>query len=387
MPAGVANVDAPADLFGGFKTLLVATGAFPENNKQAQYMSLEVTHLKKIYKKRFTTRPPLTAVDDITFRIAPGEIYSLLGPNGAGKSTTIKMIAGLVLPTSGEIKISGKTGRGPSYQRLSAILEGTRNVYWRLTPLENLHYFANLRGVPSRVVKEKAPRLLEELNIDAKKKNQSQHLSRGMLQKLALAAALITDPEVLLLDEPTLGLDVESGRRIKDMILRLAREEGRTILLTTHQMDLVEEIADRVGIINHGKLIQEGTLPELRAVFKSHIYRLRIKGELRWDPEWQTRGLQLIQKQGDVHLFELDLKDSAGVGVLLDYLSRKQTADPELELLSLHRVTDELEEIFLRVLKPDRSGQVAPNKGAGRDVPASQQSKNDGSANGQEAES
>ena len=83
MPAGVANVDAPADLFGGFKTLLVATGAFPENNKQAQYMSLEVTHLKKIYKKRFTTRPPLTAVDDITFRIAPGEIYSLLGPNGA----------------------------------------------------------------------------------------------------------------------------------------------------------------------------------------------------------------------------------------------------------------------------------------------------------------
>lgn len=318
-------------------------------------MSLEVQNLRKVYQKRFTTRPPLTAVDDISFHIKPGEIYSLLGPNGAGKSTTIKMIAGLVLPTSGEIRIAGKKGSAPSYQKLSAILEGTRNVYWRLTPLENLHYFANLRGVPSRLVKEKAPRLLEELNIDAKKKNQSQHLSRGMLQKLALAAALITDPEVLLLDEPTLGLDVESGRRIKDMILRMARDEGRTILLTTHQMDLVEEIADRVGIINHGKLIQEGTLPELRAIFKSHIYRLRIKGTIDWDQSWKDRGLQLVQTQGDVHLYEMDLKNGQGVSELLGYLSAKQNQDPEMEILSCHRVTDELEEIFLRVLKPKKS--------------------------------
>lgn len=318
-------------------------------------MSLEVQNLRKVYQKRFTTRPPLTAVDDISFHIKPGEIYSLLGPNGAGKSTTIKMIAGLVLPTSGEIRIAGKKGSAPSYQKLSAILEGTRNVYWRLTPLENLHYFANLRGVPSRLVKEKAPRLLEELNIDAKKKNQSQHLSRGMLQKLALAAALITDPEVLLLDEPTLGLDVESGRRIKDMILRMARDEGRTILLTTHQMDLVEEIADRVGIINHGKLIQEGTLPELRAIFKSHIYRLRIKGTIDWDQSWKDRGLQLLQTQGDVHLYEMDLKNGQGVSELLGYLSAKQNQDPEMGILSCHRVTDELEEIFLRVLKPKKS--------------------------------
>ncbi|MBI39096.1 MAG: hypothetical protein CMF59_05825 [Leptospiraceae bacterium] len=317
-------------------------------------MSLEVKNLKKIYQKRFTTRPPLTAVDDISFQIRPGEIYSLLGPNGAGKSTTIKMIAGLVLPTSGEIHIAGKKGSSPSYQKLSAILEGTRNVYWRLTPLENLHYFANLRGVPSSRVKERAPMLLEELNIDAKKKNQSQHLSRGMLQKLALAAALITDPEVLLLDEPTLGLDVESGRRIKDMILRMARDEGRTILLTTHQMDLVEEVSDRVGIINHGKLIQEGTLPELRAVFKSHIYRLRIKGEISWEESWQNRGLRLIQKQNDVQLYELDLKDSVGVSDLLAYLAQKQKQDSELEILSCHRVTDELEEIFLRVLRPEQ---------------------------------
>ncbi|MCB1166182.1 MAG: ABC transporter ATP-binding protein [Leptospiraceae bacterium] len=318
-------------------------------------MSLEVRNLRKVYSKRFTTKPPLLAVDDISFQIKPGEIYSLLGPNGAGKSTTIKMIAGLVLPTSGEIKIAGKNSSGPSYQRLSAILEGTRNVYWRLTPLENLHYFANLRGVPSRLVKEKAPALLRELNIDAKKKNQSQHLSRGMLQKLALAAALITDPEVLLLDEPTLGLDVESGRKIKDMILRLAREEGRTILLTTHQMDLVEEIADRVGIINHGKLIQEGTLPELRAIFQSHIYRLRLKGRLKWADKWKkAHGLTLVQRQGDVDLYEIDLKDAKGVSGLLRYLAGEQSKNKKLELLSLHRVTDELEEIFLRVLRPDR---------------------------------
>ena len=110
-----------------------------------------------------------------------------------------------------------------------------------------------------------------------------------------------------------------------------------------------------MGIINHGQLIQEGTLPELRAIFKSHIYRLRIKGELQWEERWQNQGLRLIQKQNDVYLYELDLKDSAGVSHLLSFLSTKQEQDPQLEILSCHRVTDELEEIFLRVLRPNEN--------------------------------
>jgi len=244
-------------------------------------MSLRVASLKKTFTSGFFHRKKsVEAVKDISFEIRPGEIYALLGPNGAGKSTTIKMIAGLILPTSGEIYYQNQNIKDLNYnlhKKLSAVLEGTRNVYWRLNPEENLHYFANLRGIKSRDIKDRVNELLGLMDIEAKKKNQSQHLSRGMLQKLALSMALVTDPEIILLDEPTLGLDVASSRKIKDVILLLAKKHNKTILLTTHQMSLVEQIADRVGIINHGKIMQEGSVPALRRLFKTSVYRFRIK--------------------------------------------------------------------------------------------------------------
>ena len=165
-------------------------------------MSLEVKNLTKIFPKLLFKKKSFKAVDNLSFQIKEGEVYALLGPNGAGKTTTIKMIAGLVNPTSGNIMLDGHelNNQNKAYKSLSAVLEGTRNVYWRLTPVENLYYFANLRGIPSHKIKDKVEPLLAFLEIDAKKENQSQHLSRGMLQKLALAVALITEPKILLLD-------------------------------------------------------------------------------------------------------------------------------------------------------------------------------------------
>lgn len=308
---------------------------------------LQVDRLNKFYKKPLSLKPGLHAVRDVSFQIEPGQIYALLGPNGAGKSTIIKMIAGLILPSSGTIRMKGEPlATGEHYKQLSAILEGTRNVYWRLTPLENLHYFANLRGISSTRIEGRVGELLQLLEIDAKKKNQSQHLSRGMLQKLALASALITEPKLLLLDEPTLGLDVGSARKIKEMIRHLARNEGRMILLTTHQMDLVEELADRVGIIRQGRLVVEGSLSELRSIFKSNIYRFRVRGRFRLPRPWAVQyAARIISSQPDYTEIEADCHDRAGVYAMLDDLQKAKK-----EILSMGRVVEDLEEIFLRVL-------------------------------------
>lgn len=311
-------------------------------------MSVQVHDLTKVYRTPLSRKPPLEAVREVSFRIGSGEIYALLGPNGAGKSTIVKMLAGLIVPTSGTIllndrRLSGRDAK--AYKELSAVLEGIRNVYWRLTPLENLHYFANLRGVRSAVIEERALSLLEMLDIQAKKANQSQHLSRGMLQKLALATALITDPDILLLDEPILGLDVESARRIKDVLLRLARDEGKTILLTTHQMDLVEELADRVGILRRGELIREGTLAGLKSIFKSYVYRFRIKGKFKIPDGWSRYNARFGSVRPDATEIELDCKNNAGVYQIISALKREGR-----EIISLERVAEDLEDLLLMVL-------------------------------------
>ncbi|HNN75602.1 MAG TPA: ABC transporter ATP-binding protein [Leptospiraceae bacterium] len=314
-------------------------------------MSLQVVNLKKTYKNPLSRKPPFEAVRGVSFEIKPGEIYALIGPNGAGKSTIIKMIAGLIVPSSGDVMLDGKKlgSETAAYKKLSAVLEGTRNVYWRLTPLENLHYFANLRGISTTEIREKSVQLLKTLEIEGKKKNQSQHLSRGMLQKLALGAALITDPQIILLDEPTLGLDVGSSRKIKEMMLELTRKHGKSILLTTHQMDLVEEVADRAGIIREGKIVREGTIPELRNVFRNHIYRFSVRGKFKLPPEWQKKyGAALLSGQNDHTEWEMDCKKPEGLYTVLSALGKKK-----LQIISMHKPVEDLEEIFMRTLSEE----------------------------------
>jgi ABC-2 type transport system ATP-binding protein len=312
-------------------------------------MLLQVDSLSKIFKTPFSRKPPMVAVKDVSFQIKPGEVYALLGPNGAGKSTIIKMIAGLIIPTSGSIRIGYKDTSGKSivYKHLSAVLEGARNVYWRMNPLENLYYFANLRGITSNEIESKTHEILKELNIDAKKKNQSQHLSRGMLQKLALGVGLITNPELLLLDEPTLGLDVESARKMRDMIRHLTHVEGRSVLLTTHQMELVEELADRVGILRNGSLIQEGTLSELKSIFHSYIYKIKIRGEWKISDSIQKQfSISKVSTTGDSMEFDLDCTDREGIYKFLEHLKNEK-----IEIVHFYRMEEDLEEIFLRVLR------------------------------------
>ena len=201
--------------------------------------AIEIESLSKTYNKG--KRAQVRAVQVLSFAVLAGQVFGFLGPNGAGKTTTIKMLCGLVTPTSGTARLNGydvARQRGEAMRQFGVVLEGTRSVYRRLSAWENLQYFGRLKGRRGRGLKSRAEWLLGELDLWERRKEQVRELSRGMQQKVAIACALIADPPIVLLDEPTLGLDVQSARTVKTWIRRLASEQGKTVLLTTHQLDM-----------------------------------------------------------------------------------------------------------------------------------------------------
>jgi ABC-2 type transport system ATP-binding protein len=206
------------------------------------------------------------AVDQLDLTVQPGEFYALLGPNGAGKTTTIRMTAGLMLPDSGAIEVYGvDVLKDPTAsKRITAWLPDEPALYDKLDPLEYLEFVAGLWGVEPGVAMSRARELLEVLELWPHRHARCEGFSRGMKQKVALAGALIHDPMLLLLDEPLTGLDAAIARQVKDLLTARART-GRAIILTTHILEVAERLADRIGIINAGRLCAEGTLEELRA--------------------------------------------------------------------------------------------------------------------------
>ncbi len=234
----------------------------------------EETRKRRLYRRRETH-----AARQITFGIRPGEIFGLLGPNGAGKTTTVKMVSGLVRPDRGAVYVSGlhvEKKRKQILKQVGVVLEGTRTSMWPLTPFENLMYYGNLKNVRGKVLRDRAHDLLDFIGLQDKKNVQVRRLSRGQKQKLAICIALIADPRVLLLDEPTTGLDVQSSRAIKDKIIEMTREHGRCVLVTTHDMHVAQELCDRIGIIHHGELITCKPTEELLEVFSDQVYVFKL---------------------------------------------------------------------------------------------------------------
>lgn len=213
-------------------------------------------------------------VSDLSLHIRRGEILALLGPNGAGKTTTIKMCCNLVFPTRGTVYINGHdlvSCPNAAGENVGAVLEGSRNLFWRWSAEENLTYFAGLRGVPRAKVRPRIRELSERLSFSSRLRQPVQTLSRGNQQRIAFACALIAEPSLVLLDEPTLGLDFESQLSVREEVRRLAAS-GCAILLTTHQLELASALADTVGIIIDGSLAVCGPQTE---VLKPLIDRAR----------------------------------------------------------------------------------------------------------------
>lgn len=205
------------------------------------------------------------AVDGLDLTVRRGELYALLGPNGAGKTTTLRMVAGLLAPDAGRIEVFGidLAHDAAAAKRRMAYLPDDPMLYGKLKPVEYLEFVAGLWGVDARAAEPRARELLAWLDLAQHAHELTEGFSRGMKQKLALAGALIHEPELLILDEPLTGLDAGAARQVKDLLLSHVAGGG-TVILTTHILEVAERLAQRIGIIQHGRLIAQGTLDELR---------------------------------------------------------------------------------------------------------------------------
>jgi ABC-2 type transport system ATP-binding protein len=206
------------------------------------------------------------AVDRLDLVIPRGEFHALLGPNGAGKTTTLRMVAGLAAPDSGTIRILGHdVALAPrAAKSLLAFLPDEPMLYDKLKPLEYLEFVAGLWGIEARSAQQRAGELLAMLQLDDRVGERIEGFSRGMRQKLALAGALIHDPQLMILDEPLTGLDAAAARQVKDMLLARVRA-GCTVVLTTHILEIAERLAERISIVSRGRIVAQGSMAELRA--------------------------------------------------------------------------------------------------------------------------
>ncbi|MFO8116648.1 MAG: ABC transporter ATP-binding protein [Halorubrum sp.] len=228
--------------------------------------------------KRFGSgEASVLAVDDVSLTVERGSIVGLLGPNGAGKTTLIKCALGIVLPDAGSVRVFGTDvgdGRRAAYADVDAMLEGARNDYWRLTVRENLRYFATIAGVDPNSVRARHDRLLDRLELTEKADTPVRDLSRGMKQKVSLASVLAGGAELVFLDEPALGLDVESSRTLRRELRRLAREEGLTIVLSSHDMGVIEDVCDRVVMMANGRIVADDTVSALLSGTERDVVRV-----------------------------------------------------------------------------------------------------------------
>jgi sodium transport system ATP-binding protein len=213
-----------------------------------------------------TTAATVNAVDDVSFTCKPGSIFSLLGPNGAGKTTTLRMIATLLVPTSGTITVSGYdvATQPQAVRRRIGFLTGSTNLYEKLTPLEMVKYFADLHGIPAPMFKSRKDELFGKLGINDFLNKRIGQLSTGMKQKVSIARTMIHDPQVVIFDEPTSGLDVITANNIIELI-RECKAQGKTVIFSSHIMSEVDLLCDELAIIDKGRIIYAGSMEEFRS--------------------------------------------------------------------------------------------------------------------------
>ena len=317
--------------------------------------TIEVSHLRRVFTSQIgvikrSTRE-VVAVDDVSFEIQEGELFGLLGPNGAGKTTTVKMLTTLLIPTSGSASVKGfdvVDQADDVRRRIGFIFGGERGLYWRLSGIDNLRYFASLYNVDYDITKKRIPFLLEMVGLNGRGDEKVQGYSRGMKQRLHVARTLLHNPDILFLDEPTLGLDPVGAREFRQVILNL-QSEKKTILLTTHYMFEADALCNRIAIIDHGRIIASDTPTGL----KSHVRDLNVV-------EVETFGVpdSMIEKLRALPFADaLSVEDQGQKQMLLIQTSRGAEAVPDvmsaLEGLKVGRVIvrePTLEDAYVRLV-------------------------------------
>ena len=320
--------------------------------------ALEVKGLNKTFRARGSKRVP--AVREVSFGVQKGEVVGLLGRNGAGKSTIIKCILGLMEPDQGTVEAFGcdvRHQRRQGMALMSAVLEGSRNVYWRLTPWENLEFFASIQGLHPRTQREYLEHLLDTLRLSDRAHSPVIELSQGMKQKVAIACALARRTPLVFLDEPTLGLDVETSFEMRAILSDLVKEEGRTVVLSSHDMKVVEEVCQRVIIIKEGQVVADDHTRNLVSLFRTRAYRLEIHGLVPDGVMGDLNGLVGRARRtgsGDYTELEVEIARPEDLYLLLDVLR-----DSGLLVEGITRDEPDLERAFLRIVRDEERGGVA----------------------------
>ncbi len=296
-----------------------------------------------------------TAVAGVSFQIAPGEVFGLLGPNGAGKSTTIRMLCTLLEPTRGTARVAGfdvVRQENLVRQNLGTVLAGERSIYWKLSGRENLEYFAALFHLPPETARQRIDELLERMELTARANDRVETYSTGMKQRIVLARALLARPPILLFDEPTLGLDPQAARKVRELVTEL-KGEGHTILLTTHYMEEADQLSDRIGIIDQGRIIALDTPARLKQrIGQQDALRVEVAG---WRPELAAplqalpgvTGQVAARYLGTDSVWEVSLQADDGRAVLPGIIERLGSGGGRIVNLKVAEPT--LEDVFIQL--------------------------------------
>ena len=291
------------------------------------------------------------AVQNVSFNVAPGEIFALLGPNGAGKTTTLRMLAGLITPSSGTVRVDGQEmsrERAPRLRRHIGFLTETPGLWDRLTVRQNLTVYARLQGLemPQRVVDA----ALDLFGIRDRAREVAAHLSKGLKQRVAIARTLLHEPGIVLLDEPTAGLDPESARDVRELVIRL-RDEKRSILLSTHNLDEVERVANRVAVIRT-RLVAMDTLASLRnRLFGARLRIVIGQPATMFVTELKSFGFDDVRADGSTLSIAVSEAATAAPAIV------RRLVGAGADIVAVVPEDAPLEEVYLRLLEGDATSR------------------------------
>jgi ABC-2 type transport system ATP-binding protein len=308
-------------------------------------LPIEAEGLTKVYGSRFRARR-ITALDGVSLRVEPGQVFGLLGPNGAGKTTTVKILLGLTRPTGGRAALFGLPASDPeSRRRVGYLPEGHRFPGY-LTARQTLAIFGRMSGVDTAILRKRSPELLEKVRLSDWADVRVKKFSKGMTQRLGLAAALVHDPDVLLLDEPTDGVDPVGRREIRDL-LQAEAARGKAILLNSHLLSEIERMCDRVAVLRSGRVVAEGRIEDLTASGSRH--RLVATGvDERLLAAFRETGASIERVNGH---FDLTTRDLSHLNALVDQL---RAGGGMLQELS--PVRSSLEDVFVGLVREGEAG-------------------------------
>lgn len=313
--------------------------------------SIRVANLTKVYKTTFS-RKPITALSGLDLKVEPGEIFGLLGPNGAGKTTLVKILLSVVHPTAGNAELFGLSASDPSARQQIGFLPENHRFPDFLTPDQMLNLYGRLAGVPEDLRKRRIPELLEMVNMAEWRHVRIKKFSKGMMQRIGVAQAMINDPELIFLDEPTDGVDPIGRREIRDILLVL-KDRGKTIFLNSHLLSEVEQMCTSVAILNKGKKIREGSVADLTRV-ETHfnLQTTPISDTVLTQLKDRFSLSQVVEEQpaSDLARYRLADADRAVLNAAIDALRQ---AGVEIE--SVQPVKQSLEERFVEEVKVDSS--------------------------------